>query len=218
MKRFLPITFIPISFCFFLFIGCESKPANETGDLHATQRISIVTTTTQVNDIVRRLVGDSCVVTPLMGPGIDPHSYKPTAHDMNSISTADLVVFHGLKFEGKLASLLSQGHSKVTSYDVSSAVPKDLLIYINELPVPLDFIGLQIESAEIVEDQVIICELKAYGIREINSIRISNSLLIETIDDQVNIVNILAKESRKTINLNKRIQDEHIVFITDPAK
>ena len=93
-----------------------------------------------------------------------------------------------------------------------------LLIYINELPVPLDFIGLQIQSAEIVEDHVIICELKAYGISEISSIRISNSLLIETIDDQVNIVNILANESRKTINLNKRIQNEHIVFITDPAK
>ena len=93
-----------------------------------------------------------------------------------------------------------------------------LFIYIDELPVPLDFIELQIESAEIVVDHVIICELEAYGISEISSIRISNSLLIETIDDQVNIVNILANESRKTINLNKRIQDEHIVFITDPAK
>ena len=93
-----------------------------------------------------------------------------------------------------------------------------LVIYINELPVPLDFIGLQIESADIVEDHVIICELKAYGISEISSIRISNSLLIETIDDQVNIVNILAKENRKTINLNKRIQDETVVFITDPPK
>lgn len=93
-----------------------------------------------------------------------------------------------------------------------------LVIYINELPVPLDFIRLQIESAEIVEDHVIICELKAYGISEISSIRISNSLLIETIDDQVNIVNILAKENRKTINLNKRIQDETVVFITDPPK
>ena len=93
-----------------------------------------------------------------------------------------------------------------------------LLIYINELPVPLDFIGLQIESAEIVEDHVIICELEAYGISEISSIRISNSLLIETIDDQVNITNILANKSRKTINLSKRIQEEHIVFITDPTK
>ena len=93
-----------------------------------------------------------------------------------------------------------------------------LLIYVNELPVPLDFIGLQIESAEIVEDHVIICELEAYGISEIISIRISNSLLIETIDDQVNITNILANKSRKTINLSKRIQEEHIVFITDPTK
>ena len=81
---------------------------------------------------------------------------------------------------------------------------------------PLDI--LNNESAEIIEDHVIICELKAYGISEISSIRISNSLLIEIIDDQVNIVNILANESRKTINLNKRIQDEHIVFITAPAK
>ena len=93
-----------------------------------------------------------------------------------------------------------------------------LLIYINELPVPLDFIGLQIENAEIVENHVIICELEAYGISEIISIRISNSLLIETIDDQVNITNILANKSRKTINLSKRIQEEHIVFITDPTK
>lgn len=63
-----------------------------------------------------------------MGPGVDPHSYKPTAHDMTAISTADMVIYHGLKFEGKLASILSNSQSKVRSYAISSKVPQNLLL------------------------------------------------------------------------------------------
>jgi len=67
-----------------------------------------------------------------MGPGTDPHSYKPTAHDMTAISTADMILFHGLRFEGKLASILREGHNKITTYAFTSAIPDDLLLSTDE--------------------------------------------------------------------------------------
>ena len=128
MHKFLPPILLPALVALFLASGCEIKPAKNSGDLNATKKISIVTTTTQVTDIVSRLLGNACRITSLMGPGVDPHSYKPTAHDMTAISTADMVIYHGLKFEGKLASILSNSQSKVRSYAISSKVPQNLLL------------------------------------------------------------------------------------------
>jgi manganese/zinc/iron transport system substrate-binding protein len=128
MHKFLPLILIPALAFLFLPSGCEIKPAKNSGDLNATKKISIVTTTTQVTDIVSRLLGNSCRITSLMGPGTDPHSYKPTAHDMTAISTADMILFHGLRFEGKLASILREGHNKITTYAFTSAIPDDLLL------------------------------------------------------------------------------------------
>ena len=132
MHKFLPLILIPALAFLFLPSGCEIKPAKNSGDINATKKISIVTTTTQVTDIVIRLLGNSCRITSLMGPGTDPHSYKPTAHDMTAISTADMILFHGLRFEGKLASILRDGHNKITTYAFTSAIPDDLLLSTDE--------------------------------------------------------------------------------------
>ena len=59
----------------------------------------IVTTTTQVTDLVDQLVGDKCSIRPMMGPGVDPHLYKPTARDIMSLSTADLIVYHVTSYQ-----------------------------------------------------------------------------------------------------------------------
>ena len=40
----------------------------------------------------------------MMGPGVDPHLYKPTARDIMSLSSADAIIYHGLNLEGKLSS------------------------------------------------------------------------------------------------------------------
>jgi manganese/zinc/iron transport system substrate-binding protein len=132
MKKFLPLILIPALVVLLLPCGCEIKPAKNSADLNATKKISIVTTTTQVTDIVSRLLGNSCKITSLMGPGTDPHSYKPTAHDMTAISKADMILFHGLRFEGKLASVLREGHNKITTYAVTSAIPDHLLLGTDE--------------------------------------------------------------------------------------
>ena len=93
----------------------------------------IVTTTTHVTDLVNRLVGDDCKIKSLMGPGIDPHSYRPTALDIAAISTADLVIYHGLKLEAKLSAVLqNESHNQLKTYAVCSRLPRLSLLSAEE--------------------------------------------------------------------------------------
>ncbi|MEM9361697.1 MAG: DUF6702 family protein [Bacteroidota bacterium] len=85
-------------------------------------------------------------------------------------------------------------------------------ISINETPIPLDFISLKVESAEILEDHVIICELEGYNVSEIMKIKVHNSFLIDNFDSQANIVTINANDTRKTINLDKRLSEDQIRY------
>jgi len=119
---------------FLLNLGCELATDSESVNANSSgEKISIVTTTTQVTDLVQRLVGNSCDIKPLMGPGVDPHSYKPTALDITAISTADMVIYHGLQLEGKLATILSNGkESRIKTFAVSSLVPKNMLLASDE--------------------------------------------------------------------------------------
>lgn len=109
-------------------VGC-SESLTPVADENSTAKLVIVTTTTQVTDLVNQLVGDKCKIRPMMGPGVDPHLYKPTARDIMSLSTADLIVYHGLNLEGKLGSTFEKaGLSPEKSYAIHSAVdPKSLL-------------------------------------------------------------------------------------------
>jgi manganese/zinc/iron transport system substrate-binding protein len=84
------------------------KPANEpTADAGGKdQKLRVVATTAMVADIVERLGGDRIAVETLLGPGTDPHLYKPTPSDMRALQGADLIVYSGLKLEGKMTDTL----------------------------------------------------------------------------------------------------------------
>lgn len=134
MKSLRLIILIYYLVTFILYVGCENqKDVLSIKEKGTEKQISIVTTTTQVTDLVTRLVGDSCHVKPLMGPGIDPHSYKPTALDMTAISTADMIIYHGLKLEGKFANHFSyERNNQLKTYAVASIIPDELLLMSDE--------------------------------------------------------------------------------------
>ena len=66
----------------------------------------VVTTTGMVADLVRHVGGDAIEVRGLMGPGVDPHLYKPSGGDVREIKGADLVFYSGLKLEEGLFKAL----------------------------------------------------------------------------------------------------------------
>ncbi len=90
-------------------------------------RFTIVCTTTILADTISNIVGDQAEVISLMGPGIDPHLYRPREGDVHRLADADVVFYHGLHLEGKLASLLESLDRYAPTYAVSDAIPDALL-------------------------------------------------------------------------------------------
>lgn len=68
--------------------------------------IEIATTTGMVADVARNVGGERVEVTALMGPGIDPHLYTPTASDVDTLAEADIVFYNGIELEGRMTDLL----------------------------------------------------------------------------------------------------------------
>jgi manganese/zinc/iron transport system substrate-binding protein len=90
----------------------------------------VVATTTIVADLVRQVAGESVEIDCLMGPGVDPHSFKATPRDADRLARADLVVASGLHLEGKLAALLERLARRRRVVMVAEAIPRDRLIQV----------------------------------------------------------------------------------------
>jgi manganese/zinc/iron transport system substrate-binding protein len=71
----------------------------------------VLATTTLVADLVTEILPSTVPVRLLMGPGIDPHTYEPTAGTIAHIRQAKLIVGHGLHLEGRLTNLLETSKS-----------------------------------------------------------------------------------------------------------
>lgn len=84
--------------------------------------VRVVCTTTIVADIVKRVGGDRVSVESLMGPGVDPHKYQPTAGDKAKLEKAHLVFFNGLHLEGKMVDTFEKNKNKYRA----TAVTKDM--------------------------------------------------------------------------------------------
>ncbi|EDY82970.1 Periplasmic solute binding protein family [Verrucomicrobiia bacterium DG1235] len=91
--------------------------------------IRVVTSTSQIADIVRNIGGSEVDLKVLMGPGVDPHLYKATARDVISLQRADLILYNGLHLEGRLAETFSKVNKLGrTVVAVGEVIPKDRLL------------------------------------------------------------------------------------------
>ena len=66
---------------------------------------SVVATTGMIADAAKIIGGDNFDVKGLMGPGVDPHSYRQTRSDIVAIAQADLVLWHVLFLEAQMEEL-----------------------------------------------------------------------------------------------------------------
>ncbi|MFI4896474.1 MAG: metal ABC transporter solute-binding protein, Zn/Mn family [Phycisphaerales bacterium JB059] len=82
--------------------GASPDPART----NAPETLTLVATTGMVADAVRAVAGDRAEVEALMGPGLDPHLYKPTRSDIAKLLQADAVFYNGLLLEGKMTDAL----------------------------------------------------------------------------------------------------------------
>lgn len=71
------------------FAGCTGA-SDDSGD-----KLSIVTTIYPAYDFARQVFGDTAEVTLLLKPGMESHSYDPSAKDALTISECDLFIYNG---------------------------------------------------------------------------------------------------------------------------
>jgi manganese/iron transport system substrate-binding protein len=67
----------------------------------ANAKLVVVSSTTQIYDFTRQVVGDRVTVRCILAPGADPHTYMPTPQDAIMVLEADLALQNGLHLEGK---------------------------------------------------------------------------------------------------------------------
>ena len=100
MRWFLIVPLLAATLVFPYAARAAAPPANIP--------FAVVTTTSQVADLVRMTAGDRASVTGLMGEGVDPHTYKLTRSDVAKLAAADIVFYSGLLLEGKIIDALTR--------------------------------------------------------------------------------------------------------------
>jgi len=81
-----------------------------------------------IADAARIIGGDRADVRALMGPGVDPHLYQPTARDQGTLRAAQLIFYNGLHLEGKMAELFESLAKTKRVVAVSDNVPRKRLL------------------------------------------------------------------------------------------
>ncbi len=90
--------------------------------------LEIVATTGMVGDIAKNLGGARVRIRTLMGPGVDPHLYKPTPGDARALQSADMVFYNGLHLEGKMSDVLERVGQKKAVVAVADDIPESQLL------------------------------------------------------------------------------------------
>jgi len=85
--------------------GADAAASDEV--VAAAEGVTVVATTSILGDVARQVVGDAGQVEVLMGPGVDPHAFQPSAAQAAALREADLVLANGLDLEEGLLDALA---------------------------------------------------------------------------------------------------------------
>lgn len=108
MKKIIAYVMVCLSSLF--LVACQ-------GDADSTSSVPkprIAVTTSFLYDMVDQLAGDAVEIDLLIPAGEDPHVYVAKSSDLKKLQGADLVLYHGLHFEGKMIDALEQTGVAVT--------------------------------------------------------------------------------------------------------
>ena len=112
--------------CLIICAACTSTP--EEG----SKKLKIVCTTGIIGDAVSEITNDSCIVISLMGPGTDPHLFKPTKESLDHLASADIIISNGLHLEGRMQEVLHNMERSKKVIFLGEALSKDQLLYGDE--------------------------------------------------------------------------------------
>lgn len=107
----------------------EMNITNTENLTNDSKKVMVTTTTNVITDLVENIGGDHVMVTGLMGPGVDPHLYRPSASDVKKLQEADIVFYNGLDLEGKMGDVFVKiGREGTAVWAVSENISHESLL------------------------------------------------------------------------------------------
>jgi zinc/manganese transport system substrate-binding protein len=73
--------------------------------------LRIATLSTVLTEVARTVGGPDVAVTPILAPGVDPHTFDPSPGDLQALAGADLVLASGLGLENYLSRMAANSGS-----------------------------------------------------------------------------------------------------------
>lgn len=83
--------------------GCKK---NENKNPKSDTKKTVTVTTSFIKDMVKNLANDKVNLNLIIPEGDDPHLYVAKPEDLEKIKSADLVLYQGIHFEGKMQKFL----------------------------------------------------------------------------------------------------------------
>ena len=111
--------FISMSLLFIVVTSC--------GDEKQSNQKTILCTTNVIADAVSNIVPSSFEVISLMGPGVDPHTYKSKTSEIKKMTESDVIIYNGIDFESNLIEAIENIGKKKPVISLGDLVPKNRL-------------------------------------------------------------------------------------------
>ncbi len=125
-KDWAPLTSIRVLWCGLLVLGAGACAGPAAPDrVMRPGPLRVTATTGMIADAAQRIAGPLAQVDALMGPGIDPHLYKASEGDVRRLSSADLILYHGLHLEGRMTDVLGKLATQRPVLAVGETIPEN---------------------------------------------------------------------------------------------
>ena len=110
-----------------LFAACNQVKV-EKEEVQLDEKITVVTTVAMIEDMVFNIAGDLVNLESLMGPGVDPHLYKPSAGDITKLENADVMFYIGHHLEGKMLDVFESFSESKIVYAIAESLDSTMLL------------------------------------------------------------------------------------------
>ena len=154
------VTLFGLLLIFSMLAACAASPSNALQEDLADRQIKAVATTGMIADIVKNIGGERVQVTGLMGPGVDPHLYKASEGDVQSLGEADVIFYNGLHLEAGMARVLERMHGYRRTVAVTDKIDRSMLFTPPEFKGAYDphvwfDVSMWMQAAETVRDTLL---------------------------------------------------------------
>ncbi len=115
-------TFLLLILILVFLSACGSTTAQD--DDLSLRPIRAVATTGMVADVVKNVGGKRVDVTGLMGPGVDPHLYKPSERSVIALADADVIFYNGLHLEAGMGKVFERMDGAVQTVATTDGIDR----------------------------------------------------------------------------------------------